>query len=184
MARLEIFELETPTPTGAMPGADAFARDLGWLEARGIAVGRHGLDRDRAAFDANELVRSTLETTGTGALPLVLADDTILSAGAYPSRPELTRALGLSSVADEDYAARLVAAGTALGLALARHDAAAIESAHARLLHLGLTRPAFAQTVRELSASGVPTDPQVAEALDRLAAHGSLRKPGGPCCDG
>lgn len=184
MARLEIFELETPALAGAMAGADAFARDLDWLEARGIAVGRHGLDRDRAAFDANELVRSTLETTGTAALPLVLMDDAILSASAYPARPELARALGLSSVADEDYTARIVAAGTALGLALACHDAAAIESAHARLLRLGLTRPAFAQAVRELMASGVPTDPHVAEAIDRLAARGTLRPPGGACCGG
>jgi hypothetical protein len=184
MARLEIFELDTPAPAGAMAGADAFAHDLAWLEARGTAVGRHGLDRDRAAFYANELVRSVLETQGTAALPLVLADDTILSAGAYPSRPELARAFGLNTIADEGYTARLVAAGTVLGLALARHDTAAIETAYAGLKQLGVTHPVFAQAVGGLSAMGAPGDPQVAEALDRLAAHGTLRPPGGACCGG
>jgi hypothetical protein len=179
MPRVEIFEIQvSPVPD------NVFDDDLAWLEACGISYARHGLDGDRTAFSANDLVRSVLETQGTAALPLVLVDGAIVSAGAYPSRTELARALGLSNVADEDYAARLVAAGTALGLALARHDAPAIETAYARLRHLGLTRPAFAQTVRELSALAVPSDPQVAEALDRLAGHGTLRPTGGACCGG
>ncbi len=178
MARLEIFESAAPAATGD----DTLARDLAALEARGIAVARHQLDRDRAAFEANELVRGVLESQGAAALPLVLVDNAIVGAGAYPSRPELARALGLSTAGDEDLAAALLAGGTTLGLALARHDAAAIEAVYAGLKQLGVTRLEFAQAVRALIASSAAGDPQVAEALDRLAARGTLRPPGGPCC--
>ncbi len=184
MARLKIFELQTARSGAGPAGADPFTSDFRWLKACGIAVERYGLDRDRAAFDAHDIVRSVLESQGAAALPLVLADGAIVGAGAYPSRPDLARVLGLTTVVDEEYAARLIAAGTSLGLALARHDAAAIEAAYGEMKHLGVPRPVFAQAAGGLSAMGVTGDPQVAEALDRLSVHGTLRPPGGACCGG
>lgn len=157
------------------------ARDLAWLQTCGVAVTRHGLADDRGAFQDNALVRLALETDGNAALPLVLVDDTIISAGAYPSRPELARALGLSTMADDDYVARILASGTALGLAVASHDAAAIEHAYTRLMQIGVSRAGFTQSVRELLATPPSVDPQVAEALDRLAAYGTLHSPRGSC---
>jgi hypothetical protein len=186
MPALDIFELETPPGAPADATGALFESNLAWLRTYGVACVRHEFNLDRAAFYANEVVRPVLEAQGTAALPLVLVDGTIMSAGAYPSRPELARALGLGGVADEVYTARLLAAGTALGLALARHDAAAIEAAHARLQTLGVTRETFAQAVsefRDFDASN-PPDPQVAEALDRLAARGTLRPPRGMGCCG
>ncbi len=184
MSRLEIFELESPSPAPGATEADAFARDLLWLQERGVAVSRHALDHDRAAFYADEQVRSLLETQGTMALPLVLADDTVLSAGAYPSRFELARALGLNATDDDVFLAGIAAVGVALGLKLAAHEAGAIERVWQDLRRLGLAGRTFRDAVCAILEQTGAADPQIAEALDRLCAHGSLRSPGGGCCAG
>ncbi len=184
MSRLDTFELKTPSSGPGPAEADSFARDPAWLRDRGVAVSRHTLDRDRAAFFANEQVRALLETQGTTALPLVLADDTVLSAGAYPTRPELARALRLSAADDEAYLAGIAAVGVALGLKLAAHEAGAIERVWQDLRRLGLAGRTFQDAVWAILEKTGATDAQIVETLDGRCVHGTLRAPGGGCCGG
>lgn len=182
---LDLFELDPPSGSAADAARAQFDRDVAWLQSCGVACARHGFERDRGAFDENDLVRSLIDAQGEAALPLVLADGTIVGAGAYPTRPELARAIGLGSGGGtDDYTARLLAAGVTLGATLARHDPAWIEAAFAQLKALGAGRSAVAQTIDLLRTTASPllADAEVAEALDRLAARGTLQTPGGSCC--
>lgn len=186
MPTLEIFEPDS-SPSGIVAGArEQFDRDVAWLRSCGAACRRHHFNRDRGAFESNEVVRQIVADQGDVALPVVLVDGAILSVGAFPNRTVLAHAFGLSSVADDSHTSRLLAAGTALGLALARHDSQGIEAGYGHLKSLGVSRAAFAQSIDELrtSAGSGISDPQISEALDRLAVNGTLRPPQGPCCGG
>ena len=87
-------------PTGVCgPGVDPtllqVARDLRWLQARGVTVERYGLAQEPAAFAGSARVAGLLQAFGERALPATLVDGAVLVHGRYPTRDELVAALAL-----------------------------------------------------------------------------------------
>lgn len=105
MATIQVFDPALCCSTGVCgPAVDTalvhFAADVQWLESRGVGVQRHNLASEPRAFMASPVVRTTLQTEGTGCLPLVLVDGAIVSRGAYPSRDALAGWAGLAGAAE------------------------------------------------------------------------------------
>lgn len=85
-------------PTGVCgPGVDPallqVARDLRWLQARGVTVERYGLAQEPAAFAQSTRVTGLLQAFGDKALPATLVKGEVLAHGRYPTRDELVAAL-------------------------------------------------------------------------------------------
>lgn len=85
-------------PTGVCgPGVDPalmqVARDLRWLQARGVTVERVGLAQEPAAFTGSARVAGLLQAFGEKALPATLVNGEVLAHGRYPTRDELVAAL-------------------------------------------------------------------------------------------
>lgn len=100
MVKLQVFDPAMCCSTGVCgpsvdPALPRFAADLEWLKGKGVAVERHNLAQEVAAFTGNPLVKSTLNREGTKCLPLLLADGVIVAQGAYPVREELARFAGV-----------------------------------------------------------------------------------------
>jgi len=122
MATVEVFDPPMCCSTGVCgpsvdPALAAFAADLGWLAEQGVAVERHNLSQDPKVFADSDLVRELLAERGDEALPAVVVDGALRSAGRYPSRDELAAwstggagVVGLDAVTTE-----LVALGAAVG---------------------------------------------------------------------
>jgi hypothetical protein len=83
------------------PGVDSsllqVARDLRWLESRGVSIQRFGLAQEPAAFVDNHRIAGLLQAFGDSALPATLVNGTVLVHGRYPSRDELVAALSPSN---------------------------------------------------------------------------------------
>lgn len=73
-----------------------FVADLAWLEGEGVTVERYNSAQEPAAFVGNPDVRRALQERGSRCLPLALWDGAVVSSGAYPTRTDLARALGLA----------------------------------------------------------------------------------------
>lgn len=91
---IEVFDPAMCCTTGVCgpsvdPALSRFAADLSWLTEQGVEVQRHNLSQEPGAFAANEVVRGLLAERGEGALPTVLVDGAVRTAGRYPSRSEL-----------------------------------------------------------------------------------------------
>ena len=69
----------------------SFAADVDWAKQNGALVERFNLAQQPLVFAQNAAVKSMLERSGEGALPLTLVDGEVALAGRYPSRDELTR---------------------------------------------------------------------------------------------
>lgn len=100
MTTLEIFDPAMCCPTGVCgvdsdPELARFAADLAWIGEQGIAVSRHNLLQDPAAFAANPLVVREMEA-GMERLPVLLVNGEVASTGMYPTRDQLARRLGLA----------------------------------------------------------------------------------------
>jgi hypothetical protein len=96
MYRVEVFDPAMCCSTGVCgpevdPALVRFAADLEWLGQQGVAVSRHNLSQDPAAFVASDLVKRALEDNGVECLPVVLVDGRVLTMGAYPSRDQLAK---------------------------------------------------------------------------------------------
>lgn len=76
-----------------------FAADLKWVEERGVKVTRHNFGKEPQACADHVAVAGELEAGNR--LPVIVADDRIVSTGAYPSREQLAQALGLAATPDE-----------------------------------------------------------------------------------
>ncbi|MGH7971078.1 MAG: arsenite efflux transporter metallochaperone ArsD, partial [Limisphaerales bacterium] len=74
-----------------------FAADLSWLQDQGITVQRYNLSQSPAAFVENDQVKQALTDKGETALPLVLANGSVVASGRYPERAELAAWAGLAS---------------------------------------------------------------------------------------
>jgi hypothetical protein len=96
---LQIFDPAMCCSTGVCgvdvdPVLAQFAADLKWAADNGIAVSRHNLGQEPAAFAANPAVVREMEA-GMERLPILVIDGQIASAGLYPSRAQLAQKLGL-----------------------------------------------------------------------------------------
>lgn len=100
--RLEIFDPPLCCPTGICgPSVDPelvrFSADLAWLSEQGVGVERFNLAQQPQAFAANPKVAELLGESGVAALPLVLCEGKVITAGSYPSREGLAAAAGLAT---------------------------------------------------------------------------------------
>ena len=86
-----------------------FAAALKWAEKQGVEVARYNLGYQPGAFVENTTVRAAIDSDGMDCLPLVRADDRIISKGVYLSKKELVEKAGIESSEpfDEEDAAPL-----------------------------------------------------------------------------
>jgi len=68
-----------------------FAADVEWAKQQGVKIERFNLGQQPLQFANNPRVKSCLERSGEGSLPLILVDGEVALAGRYPDRAELTR---------------------------------------------------------------------------------------------
>jgi hypothetical protein len=99
MKTLEVFDPAMCCSTGVCgvevdPVLAQFSADLQWVSEQGIAVSRHNLGQEPAAFAANPAVLKEMEA-GMERLPILVIDGQIASTGLYPSRAQLAQKLGL-----------------------------------------------------------------------------------------
>ncbi len=105
MKSIEVFDPAMCCSTGVCgvdidPVLAQFAADLKWAEAQGVAVARHNLGQEPAAFAANAMVVKEMEA-GMERLPIILVDGHIVSTGMYPSRAQLAQKLGITLTSTE-----------------------------------------------------------------------------------
>jgi hypothetical protein len=77
------------------PTLPRVAADLDWLKRQGVAVERYNLAQQPQAFASTPAVTAALREYGNDCLPLILVDGEVASRGAYPTRSELARLVGL-----------------------------------------------------------------------------------------
>jgi len=82
---------------GAEPDEELvrFAADLDWVGRQGVRVERLNPAQEPGAFVSEPLVRGALQERGSSALPVLVADGTVVASGAYPDRAALAGLLGL-----------------------------------------------------------------------------------------
>ncbi|MGC8640700.1 MAG: arsenite efflux transporter metallochaperone ArsD [Isosphaeraceae bacterium] len=107
MTKLAVYDPPMCCSTGVCgpsvdPALPRFAADLDWLKRQGVQVERYNLAQQAAAFASNPVVREALREFGNDCLPLLLVDGRVAAHGRYPSREELSRLTGLSSVSPAD----------------------------------------------------------------------------------
>jgi hypothetical protein len=100
MKRVAVFDPAMCCSTGVCgpsvdPALPQFAADIEWLKSKGIEVERYNLAQQTAAFTANEVVKSLLNSKGTKCLPLILIGGEIVSEGSYPDREQLSVLTGV-----------------------------------------------------------------------------------------
>lgn len=98
--KLEVFDPPMCCATGICgnnvdPKLVTFASDLEWLKKQGIDVVRHGLSFEPDEFVKNDAVKTTLQTDGNDCLPIIFAEDKIMSKACYPSREKLAEICNL-----------------------------------------------------------------------------------------
>lgn len=74
-----------------------FSSDLDWIAKQGVDVRRFNLAQEPGAFAEDISVKAVLDSQGEAGLPLIKLGEAVVSIGAYPSRDELARWVGLSS---------------------------------------------------------------------------------------
>ena len=82
------------------PKLAEFAGDLEWLKAQGVSVQRFNLAQEPERFVQISAVKAILERSGDEELPAILAEETLVSSGRFPSRKELAAMAGLDAVVE------------------------------------------------------------------------------------
>lgn len=100
MLKLEVFDPPMCCATGICgnnvdPKLVTFASDLEWLKKQGIEVIRHGLSFEPNEFVKNEAIKNTLQSEGNDSLPIIFAENKIMSKACYPSREKLAEICNL-----------------------------------------------------------------------------------------
>lgn len=116
MKTLQVFDPALCCSTGVC-GAEvdqalvSFSADVDWAKQNGAQIERFNLAQQPMAFAENLIVKAFLERSGAEGLPLILLDGEIAMAGRYPTRKELARFAGLSTVLSEIAVAEAKAGG-------------------------------------------------------------------------
>lgn len=164
-ANLRVFDPALCCSTGVCgPSVDPqlirFAADLEWLQECGVSVERFNLAQQPGAFVEHAAVKQALETRGEAALPLILVDGEVKSAGTYPARAELADWTGIARPAPSivtDAVSELIA----LGAAIASNCEACFKFHFDKARKLGVSREdmlravTIAQAVKETPARSV-----------------------------
>lgn len=169
------------------PKLARFSADLDWLASQGVTVRRFNLAQEPGAFAEDASVKAALETKGEAALPLIKADDAVVSSGAYPSRDELAAWAGLPSM--PSLYTEAVAELVAIGAAIASNCEPCFKFHYDKARKLGVSREDMlravttAQSVKEAPARAVLDLAQ--QYLGRDAAQSEQPQPkekSGGCC--
>jgi len=99
------------------PDLVRFSADLDWLKSRNVSVERFNLAQQPTAFVEHAPVKQALEAKGEAALPLIMVDGAVKSAGAYPTREQLAEWAGVATATPSiftDAVGELVAIGAAI----------------------------------------------------------------------
>lgn len=120
MTSLRVFDPPQCCSTGVCgpdvdPALVQFATDLKWLAARGVTVERFNLAQQPEAFIRESTVRDAVNASGTGVLPLLVAEGRIVSHGRYPARDALAQIAGLAEAEPEPIIGLDVVSGPASG---------------------------------------------------------------------
>ncbi len=99
---LEVFDPAMCCSTGVCgPSVDPklvhLAADLDYLKKQGVDVRRHNLAHEPGEFVSHAVIQDLLARKGTAALPAILVDGKLVSAGRYPDRSELALAAGVAA---------------------------------------------------------------------------------------
>jgi len=102
MKTLKIYDPAMCCPTGVCgTSVDTtlvqLANFLNSLDKNIFDVKRFGLSTEPSEYVANKQVAKYLNEEGVESLPLIFLDDKLLFKGDYPSVPELSSKMGLSS---------------------------------------------------------------------------------------
>lgn len=102
MSKLSVYDPAQCCATGACsPDADdelaQFASSLEWLQKEGVEVARYNLGHQPGEFVQNTTVKAALDSDGVDCLPLIIADNQIISKGGYLSRAKLGESFGLEA---------------------------------------------------------------------------------------
>jgi hypothetical protein len=101
MPHLEVFDPALCCSTGVC-GTDVeqslvtFAADVEWARQQGASIERFNLAQQPTVFASNATVLGLLARSGQAALPVVLVDGEVATAGRYPQRAELAQWAGLT----------------------------------------------------------------------------------------
>jgi AhpD family alkylhydroperoxidase len=99
------------------PALARFSADLDWLKSRDVSVERFNLAQQPAAFVEHASVKQALDASGEAALPLILVNGAVKSAGTYPTREQLAEWAGVTKPAPSMFTeavGELVAIGAAI----------------------------------------------------------------------
>lgn len=101
MSTLRVYDPAQCCATGACsPDADdelaQFAASLEWLQEQGVDVARYNLGHQPGEFVQNTAVKAALDTDGVDCLPLIMADEEVISKGACLSRDKFGSQFGLA----------------------------------------------------------------------------------------
>lgn len=211
IAQIQIFDPPMCCASGVCgpvvdPDLTRFAADLDWLAAQGVTVDRFNLAQQPQAFVNHDLVRTALEQDGEACLPLVLADNHIVSRGVYPSREALAQAAGLPAAAAEaSLYTEAVAELVAIGASIAANCEPCFKAHYDRARKLGVSRADMAGAVetaqavkdapsrsvlalanrylRETGSAAPAPDARAKGTLLQMAAPGDgCGTPGSGCC--
>jgi AhpD family alkylhydroperoxidase len=153
--KLEVFDPAMCCSTGVCgpsvdPALAAFAADLDWLAAQGVDVSRHNLGQEPGLFADADAVRDLLHERGEAALPVLMVDGAVRSAGTYPTRDELAAWVGLGATTPVPGA--LIAEVAAIGAAIGSNCEPCFKYHYAEARNLGLGRDELVVAVRAAQA--------------------------------
>lgn len=165
------------------PALAAFAGDADWLQAQGVEVRRYNLAQEPGAFAGREAVTTALRERGETCLPLLFVDGELVAEGAYPSRDELAKLVGLEDGAElgpvwgpavKELVAIAAAVGSNCEQCLEHHVTVARE--------LGVAQDDLARAVRTAKAVKDTPARSIAERADILLGIAEEPRSGGGCC--
>lgn len=100
--KIEVFDPAMCCSTGICgsdvdPALVRYAADLEWLKRQGVEVSRYNLAQNPAEFANSVIVKDALTKDGTKCLPLIIANEKIVSSGQYPTREVLAKFAEIAS---------------------------------------------------------------------------------------
>jgi len=120
MKKLQVFDPALCCSTGVC-GTEVdqalvnFSTDVDWLKQSGGQIERFNLAQQPMDFVNNAVAKAFLERSGAEGLPLILVEGEIAMAGRYPTRNELARFAGISSVVGDTPVSEVKAEGCCSG---------------------------------------------------------------------
>lgn len=196
MSIVQVFDPAMCCSTGVCgpsvdPSLTRFAADLDWVKNQGATVTRFNLAQQPADFAADPDVKSALEVSFDGALPLIKVDGAVKSKGRYPDRAELAAWIGIKAPEPSIYS-ESVAELVAIGAAIASNCEPCLKFHFDKARKLGVSKDDMLQAVKTAQAVKdapsksisdlavkILSSPDSSKHTARFTAVGS-----GSCCGG